>query len=171
MDFRNFDLNLLRVLLEIHRTRSVTLAGQRLFLSQPATSQALGRLRAHFGDPLFVRAAGGLVPTELGERLAGVAADHLSRLQAALAAITAAVVGVILNLSVWFALHVLFAEVREVTAGPFDTILPSWTTLQPLALGLSLLAGWLLLVRHMGMVTVLALMAALGGALHLLGLL
>ncbi len=93
------------------------------------------------------------------------------RLQAALSAITAAVVGVILNLSGWFALHVLFAEVREVEVGPLDTILPAWGTLQPVALALSLLAGWLLLWRHMGMVTVLALMAALGGALHLGGLL
>jgi chromate transporter len=80
-------------------------------------------------------------------------------------------VGVILNLSVWFTLHVLFAKVREVEAGPFDTLVPAWTTLQPVALGLSLLAGWLLLVRHLGMVTVLALMAALGGVLHLGGLL
>ena len=40
------------------------------------------------------------------------------RLSGALAAVTAAVVGVILNLTLWFALHVLFAEVREVRAGP-----------------------------------------------------
>ncbi len=92
------------------------------------------------------------------------------RLQAALAAVTAAVVGVILNLSVWFALHVLFAEVSEVRAGPLRTIAPDPFTLQPAALGLSLVAGWLLLRRHWPMLPTLGLMAALAGALHLLGL-
>ena len=92
------------------------------------------------------------------------------RLRAALAAITAAVVGVILNLSVWFAVHVLFGEVRTVEAGPFQTILPGWATLQPLALALSILAGWLLLVRHLSMPLTLALMAGLAGALHLMNL-
>jgi chromate transporter len=93
------------------------------------------------------------------------------RLQGALSAITAAVVGVILNLSVWFALHVLFAEVRDVEAGPLTTILPAWTTLQPVALALSLLAAWLLLVRHASMLLTLAVTAALSGVLHLAGLL
>ncbi len=92
------------------------------------------------------------------------------RLKAALAAITAAVVGVILNLSLWFALHVLFARVPEVEAGPVRTIVPDWSSLEPVALGLSLFAGWLLLWRHWPMVPTLALMAALAGALHLLGL-
>jgi chromate transporter len=93
------------------------------------------------------------------------------RLQSALSAITAAVVGVILNLSVWFALHVLFGEVRDIEAGPLTTVLPVWTTLQPVALALSLVAAWLLLVRHASMLLTLAAMAALAGLLHLLGLL
>jgi chromate transporter len=88
------------------------------------------------------------------------------RLRSALAAITAAVVGVILNLSVWFALHVLFGEVRVVDAGPLRTIVPAWSTLQPLALALSLLAGWLLLVRHVSMPLTPGFMAALAGVLH-----
>jgi chromate transporter len=92
------------------------------------------------------------------------------RLQAALAAITAAVVGVILNLSVWFALHVLFAEVRLLEFGPVTSTLPVWSTLQPLALALSLLAAWLLLWRHVSMVLVLLLTASLAGALHVAGL-
>jgi chromate transporter len=45
-------------------------------------------------------------------------------LSAALSAITAAVVGVVLNLAVWFALHTLFREVREVEAGPLSFDLP-----------------------------------------------
>jgi chromate transporter len=92
------------------------------------------------------------------------------RLQAALAAITAAVVGVILNLSVWFGLHVLFAEVQALRTGPIATTLPVWTTLQPVALALSLLAAWLLLWRHASMVRTLLLTAALAGALHVSGL-
>ena len=53
------------------------------------------------------------------------------RLSGALAAITAAVVGVILNLTVWFALHVLFGQVTEMHAGPLR-----WFAFDPLALDL-----------------------------------
>ena len=70
MNFRQLDLNLLRVLVAIHRTGSVTLAGKSLALSQPATSNALARLRDFFEDELFVRAPTGLKPTRLCEHLA-----------------------------------------------------------------------------------------------------
>lgn len=70
MNFRQLDLNLLRVLVAIYRTGSVTLAGKSLALSQPATSNALARLRDYFEDELFVRAPSGLKPTRLCERLA-----------------------------------------------------------------------------------------------------
>ncbi len=70
MNFRQLDLNLLRVLVAIHRTGSVTLAGKSLALSQPATSNALARLRDFFEDELFVRASTGLKPTRLCEQLA-----------------------------------------------------------------------------------------------------
>jgi chromate transporter len=62
-------------------------------------------------------------------------APHVERLRAnaalssALAAITAAVVGVILNLAIWFALHFLFAEQRALETGPLSLDLPVWTTL------------------------------------------
>ena len=70
MNFRQLDLNLLRVLAAIHRTGSVTAAGKALALSQPATSNALARLRDYFQDDLFVRSPGGLQATRLCERLA-----------------------------------------------------------------------------------------------------
>ena len=70
MNFRQLDLNLLRVLAAIHRTGSVTLAGKTLSLSQPATSNALSRLRDFFADELFVRTPSGLKPTRLCEVLA-----------------------------------------------------------------------------------------------------
>ena len=63
------DLNLLltlQVLLECH---SVSVAAQRLHLTQSAISKALGRLRAQFNDPLFLRVSKGLVPTPFAQRL------------------------------------------------------------------------------------------------------
>jgi DNA-binding transcriptional LysR family regulator len=79
--FRQLDLNLLRVLVTLQRLRSVTAAGESLSLSQPATSNALARLRRHFDDALFVRASGGLVATPLALRLATAAAKHLEALE------------------------------------------------------------------------------------------
>ncbi len=63
------DLNLLRVFLTIWDVRSLTVAGQRLGLTQPAVSHALRRLRETFGDPLFVRVTNGMVPTETATKL------------------------------------------------------------------------------------------------------
>ncbi len=83
-------------------------------------------------------------------------------LASALGAITAAVVGVILKLAIWFALHFLFARVRTVRAGPvvFDAPVP--TSLDPLAAGLSLLAiVWLFVLRRSVFETLAV--AAVGG--------
>jgi DNA-binding transcriptional LysR family regulator len=82
MNFRQLDLNLLRVLAAIHRTGSVTEAGRALALSQPATSNALARLRAYFADELFVRAPDGLKPTRLCERIAPAVFAQLQSLEA-----------------------------------------------------------------------------------------
>lgn len=82
--FQRLDLNLLRVFVAIDRCRSVTEAGHRLALSQPATSNALARLREAFGDPLYVRATGGLAATPLAARLAPAIARHLEALEATL---------------------------------------------------------------------------------------
>ncbi|NVO15063.1 MAG: LysR family transcriptional regulator [Rhodoplanes sp.] len=76
---RAVDLNLLVVLDAVAAERSVTRAAERLHLTQPAVSHALGRLRALFDDPLFVRTPGGLEPTaralRLAERVAAVLAE------------------------------------------------------------------------------------------------
>jgi len=61
-------------------------------------------------------------------------------LSAALTAITAAVVGVVLNLAIWFALHSLFAESREVSGAGMRFDLPVWSSLDPAALALTLAA-------------------------------
>lgn len=69
MNFRQLDLNLLRVLCAIYRLGSVTEAARQLALSQPATSNALARLRLFFDDALFVRSSRGLHPTRKAQRL------------------------------------------------------------------------------------------------------
>lgn len=84
---------------------------------------------------------------------------HMPRLSGALAAITAAVVGVIANLSLWFALHVLFASVPEIGLGPLRLSLPDPGTLRPLPLLIAAFAAWGLLVRHLPLLVVLALSA------------
>ena len=63
------DLNLLRVFMAIWDLRSLTAAGDRLGLTQPAVSHALRRLRTLFDDPLFVRTLTGMAPTDAAVRL------------------------------------------------------------------------------------------------------
>ncbi|WP_346763313.1 chromate efflux transporter [Tabrizicola caldifontis] len=95
---------------------------------------------------------------------------HLPRLSGALAAITAAVVGVIANLSLWFALNVLFASVPEATIGPIHLIWPDPASLRPLPALIAAGAAVGLLWRHWPLVWVLALSAgasALGSGLVL----
>ncbi|MGE0702279.1 MAG: chromate transporter, partial [Hyphomicrobiaceae bacterium] len=86
--------------------------------------------------------------------------NRMPRLKGALAGVTAAVVGVILNLTVWFALHVLFREVPVVAFGPIRLHVPAWATADFLAVGLAALAVVLLLVLHRGVITTLAVCGA-----------
>jgi chromate transporter len=91
-----------------------------------------------------------------------------TRLSGALAAITAAVVGVILNLTVWFVLHVLFPNVEEVRAGPLR-----WYQFDPMAIdlqvaALALVAAVLAFRFHRSLLELVAIMAALGVAVRLL---
>ncbi|ODT58140.1 MULTISPECIES: chromate transporter [Paracoccus] len=140
----------------------------------------MGALRDAGGlPPLLAATLGGLLTTWvtflpcflwifLGapfiERLRGNQA-----LGAALTAVTAAVVGVILNLALWFALHVLFGQLRRVTAMGLDLELPVWSTLDLAAL--VLVAGAIIGVftLRLGAVTVLAACALAGLGLRLAG--
>jgi chromate transporter len=88
------------------------------------------------------------------------------RLSGALAAITAAVVGVILNLTLWFALHVLFARVTEARAGPLRWYAVDLATIDWKAAVLALLAAALMLRLRRGLLETLAVMAALGIAVR-----
>jgi chromate transporter len=79
------------------------------------------------------------------------------RLSAALQAITAAIVGVIANLSVWFALHVLFEQVHP--AGVFAMPLPDWSSFNFNALVLTFLAAILMLALNKGFVFTMGVLA------------
>jgi chromate transporter len=104
-----------------------------------------------------------------------VGAPYVERLRGnralagALSAITAAVVGVILNLAVWFALHTVFAEVHPVAAGPFRFDVPVLASLNPWALALSLAALVAVFRFRVGLIPTLAACSAAGILLHLTG--
>lgn len=89
------------------------------------------------------------------------------RLKGALSAITAAVVGVILNLSIWFALHVLFAKVTVRKLGPVTIWQPDLASVNWYSLMLSAVCAVLLLKLHWGLFKVLT-AASLAGALSIL---
>ena len=69
MRLNKFDLNLLLALEALLRERSVTRAAERLFVSQPAMSAALAKLRDYFNDPLLVRVGRDLELTPRGRSL------------------------------------------------------------------------------------------------------
>jgi len=76
------DLNLLRTFVAVYRAKSLTAASETLRISQPAVSHALRRLRAHFGDPLFIRTGTGVRPTRLAADLYAEVSSPLSRIVA-----------------------------------------------------------------------------------------
>lgn len=83
------------------------------------------------------------------------------RLKGALSAITAAVVGVILNLGIWFGLHVFFGTVTRIETGPLTLWTPELATLDWRVVVLAVLSGYLLLWRHWGIPGVLGVAAGL----------
>ena len=82
---QDLDLNLLRLFDAVYRTRNVSRAAEQLGMSQPATSQALTRLRLAVGDPLFERVPGGVAPTARADRLARSVQAGLALLEAGIA--------------------------------------------------------------------------------------
>lgn len=81
IDLSSVDLNLLVVFDAVIQERHVGRAAIRLSLSQSATSHALGRLRAVFDDPLFVRHPRGIEPTPRARELAQPISDVLAQLR------------------------------------------------------------------------------------------
>jgi chromate transporter len=91
--------------------------------------------------------------------------EHLrgkQALNAALSTITAAVVGVILNLSIWFALHVMFATVHEHALGPVQLLVPDWRTIDSAAVAIAVAALIAMFRYKVGMLTVMAASSAAG---------
>lgn len=89
MDFDGFDLNLLRVLDALLQEGSTVKAAEKLNISQPAVSSALGRLRYALEDELFIRQGPKLVPTARAEGIAIPLREELARIESLLIAHTA----------------------------------------------------------------------------------
>jgi chromate transporter len=98
------------------------------------------------------------------ERLRNVVA-----LNAALSAVTAAVVGVILNLALWFAIHTIFSATVPVKTWPLAFDAPVLSSVDPWALSLTLASAIAIFRFNWGMVPTLASSCAAGVVLHLLG--
>jgi chromate transporter len=90
-------------------------------------------------------------------------------LSAAMTAITAAVVGVILNLAIWFGIHCIFATVRPVHGFGFAFDVPVLGSIQPWALALSVAAGLAIFRFKAGMIQTLAASSLAGMALYFTG--
>jgi len=90
-------------------------------------------------------------------------------LAGALSTITAAVVGVILNLSIWFALHTVFRQTAPVRSFGLSFDLPVWSSIDIAALALAIAAATAIFRFNVGMLTVLAGSCVMGVALRLIG--
>jgi len=99
------------------------------------------------------------------ERLRG---NHA--LSAALTGITAAVVGVIANLGLYFAVHTLFRETRTITAGPLNLQVPQLDTIRPVPVAIAIIAAVLIFQAKWSVLRVLGVSAVLGLIAGLLGL-
>ena len=95
---------------------------------------------------------------------------HNKALAGALAAITAAVVGVILNLSIWFAIHTVFRQVQPIRSWGLAFDMPILSSVDPWAFALSLAAAIAIFRFKVGMLPVLAACSAVGVGLHFAGL-
>jgi chromate transporter len=95
---------------------------------------------------------------------------HKAGLSSALAAVTAAVVGVILNLAIWFAVHTLFGRVQPVRSGPLHFDAPVFASINPAAAALAIAAAVAILRFRINSMLVLAACAAGGVVLGLVGI-
>jgi chromate transporter len=94
---------------------------------------------------------------------------HNTRLSAALTGITAAVVGVIANLSIFFAIHTLFRSAATRNWGPIHLAVPDWATIQWRAVTVAVLAFALVFRWKLTVLKVLAICAATGAGLYWTG--
>ncbi len=81
MNIKDIDLNLLSVFTAVYQTQNISRAAERIGMSQPATSNALNRLRKILGDPLFVRNSRGVTPTQQAKEIAPTLTQALDLIQ------------------------------------------------------------------------------------------
>ncbi|CZF79645.1 putative HTH-type transcriptional regulator YbdO [Grimontia celer] len=82
--FNTIDLNLLRIFLVVFQEKNTRKAAERLFVTQPAVSQNLKKLRHFFNDELFIKVPEGLQPTPKAEQIAAKITPSLNDLQSSL---------------------------------------------------------------------------------------
>jgi hypothetical protein len=102
---------------------------------------------------------------ERGEAVAGEELERLRHnrsLAATLTGVTAAVVGVIASLALYFAVHTLFAETVAVTTGPFDLEVPVLGSVEPVPLLITLLGCYLVFARRWSVLRTLGACAVAG---------
>jgi chromate transporter len=131
-------------------------------------------------SPMLAGTLGGLLATWvtfipcflwifLGAPFVEVLRDNKA-ISGALSTITAAVVGVVLNLAIWFALHTIFHELRSVRGYGFAFDTPVLASVEPWALALSIAAMVAIFRFKVGMITTLLVCSAVGIGLHFAGL-
>ncbi|WP_431268593.1 chromate efflux transporter [Dankookia sp. P2] len=126
----------------------------------PCPGRLLGRHARGAADPVgHLRA---LLRLDLPRRALCRAAARCAAAEGALAGVTAAVVGVIANLAVWFGLRVLFGAMWEVPIGPARLEVPILASIDPVAVLLAMLAAVSLFRMRMGVVKTLGIAAAAG---------
>jgi chromate transporter len=91
---------------------------------------------------------------------------HNQRLSAALSGVTAAVVGVIANLSIYFSIHTLFSSTQRHDFGPVHLVAPLWSTMSPRAVLVTLLAFLLVFRYRLAVLRVLGVCAVVGAGIH-----
>ncbi|MHA3056287.1 LysR family transcriptional regulator [Acinetobacter sp. ANC 4633] len=77
----DIDTRLLKIFFEIYKHNSVSKAAEKLGIGQPTLSIALGQLRTHFHDPLFVRIENKMQPTELSKQIYPIVVEALNKLK------------------------------------------------------------------------------------------
>ncbi|WP_299105688.1 hypothetical protein [uncultured Bradyrhizobium sp.] len=124
----------------------------------------------------YAKAAESLLKPSSAARAVAAGAPFIERMRGntalvgALSAITAAVVGVVLNLALWFAIHAVFRQVTPPTAGPVRFDMPVLSSIDPWTAALTLAAIVAVFRFRIGTFTVLAAAAAIGVALRFAGL-
>ena len=73
------DCKLLSIFYYIYKFKSVSSAADHLAMSQPAVSNILNKIRAHYNDPLFLRIGNEMIPTELSKQLFPLVSEALNK--------------------------------------------------------------------------------------------